>query len=106
MTEMAYLFTEEPCKPNRGIPINVKLLGQYKGLVLVILGPCFGYFYNIFASRCLIWLKFSLKSHASQIEEYQSMSNYCDHIRAIFKPYKDHVLAIFTIFMLPDALNG
>ena len=34
------------------------------------------------------------------------MSNYCDHIRAIFNPYKDHVLAIFTIFMLPDALKA
>ena len=34
------------------------------------------------------------------------MSNYCDHIRAIFNPYKDHVLAIFTIFMLPDALKS
>merc|ERR1711954_440759 len=34
--------------------------GPYKGHVWAILGPCFGYFYNIFASRLLEWLKFSL----------------------------------------------
>ena len=39
------------------------------GHVWAILGPCFGYFYNIFASRCLKWLKLLLISHAPQIEE-------------------------------------
>merc|ERR1712081_21493 len=44
-------------------------LGPHLGHVWAILGPCFGYFYNIFASRCLKWLKLLLISHAPQIEE-------------------------------------
>ena len=86
MPEMAQIFTGESHKPNRRIPLNVKLFGPYKGRVWAILGPCFGYFYNIFASRCLKWLKFSLDRHAFQIGEYESMSNYWDHIRAMFGP--------------------
>ena len=34
------------------------------------------------------------------------MSNYWDQIKAIFKPYKGHVLAIFTIFILSDAFKA
>ena len=84
---MAQIFTGESCKPNREILINDKLFGPCKGHVWAIFGPCFGYFSNIFASRCLIWLKFSLERHTSQIEEYPLMSNYWNHIKAIFKPY-------------------
>ena len=73
---MDQMLTGESYNQNRRIPINVKLLEQYKGHVWAILGPCFDYFYNIFASRCLNWLKFSLEGHASQIEEYPSISNY------------------------------
>ena len=62
MPDKAPIFTGETCKPNRGIPINVKLLGPYKGNVWAILGLCFGYFYNMFASRCLKLLTFSLVS--------------------------------------------
>ena len=113
MPKIAQILTKEPCIPNRRIPFNVKLLGPYESHVGAILGPCFDYIYNIFASRCLIWLKFSLESHASQIEKYQSMSNYWDQIRAIFKPYKDHVQAILgqcldisTISLLLYDWNG
>ena len=94
MTEMAQIFTWESCKLNRRIPLNVKLLGPYKGHVWAILGPCFGYFYNIFASRCLKLLKFSLESQASQIEESHSMSDCWDHIRAMFAPDQGPVWAI------------
>ena len=87
MVDMAQIFTEESCKPNRGIPINVKLLRPYKGHFWTILEQCLGYFYNIFASRCLKWLIFSLVSHASQIEENHSMLDYWNHIRAMFGPY-------------------
>jgi len=52
--------------PNGKILLNVQLLEPYWGNVLAIKGPCFGYFYNIFASRCLTWLKFSLKSQTCQ----------------------------------------
>ena len=100
MPDMAQIFTEESWMSNRRILLNVQLLGPNWGNVLAIKGPCFGYFENIFASKCLIWLKFSLKSHASQIEEYQSMSNYWDHIRAIFGPYQGHVLVISPISLL------
>ena len=61
------------CMPNRRIPFSVKLLGPYKGHVWATLGPCFDYFYNNFASRCLKRLKLALESHESQIEEYHSM---------------------------------
>ena len=67
------------------------------------LGSYIGYFYIFFASRCLKWLKFSLESHASQIEEYHQMSNYMDSIRAMFGPYEGHVLDISTISLLLDA---
>ena len=48
--------------PNRRLLFNFQLLGQYWGHVWAILGSCFGYFYNIFASRCLKLLKFSQKN--------------------------------------------
>ena len=66
-----YNFTEGPCKAN----------------VLAILGPCFGFFYNIFSFRYLKWLKFSLESLACQIKDYHSMLDYWDHMRAMFGPY-------------------
>ena len=97
MPVMAQIFNGESCKPKREIPINVKFLGPYQGHVWAIFGSCFGYFYNIFAFKCLKWLKFSLESHASQKEEYHSLSNYWDHIRAMFGPYQGHVWAISTI---------
>ena len=84
MPEMDQIFTGESHKPNRRIPFNVKLLGSYKDHVWAILGPWYGYFYNIFASRCLKWLTYSLERCACQIEEYHSVSNYWDHIRAMF----------------------
>ena len=93
MPEIAQIFTGESCKPNRRIPLNVKLLGPYKGHVWAILGPCFGYYCNIFASRCPKWLKFSLKSHAFQIGDYLQFSI----IGTIFGPGFGHILAqIFT----------
>ena len=67
MHEMARIFTGESRVPIKKILFNGKLLGPYNGHVLAILGPYFGYFYNIYAS---ILLKFSLKSQAWQIEEY------------------------------------
>ena len=90
MPEMAQIFTEASCMPTRRIPFNRKLFGPYKGHVQAILGPCFGYLYYIFASRCLKWLKFPLKSHECQLEEYSSSSNYLDHIGALFGPYRGH----------------
>ena len=64
-----------------------------------MLGLCFGHIYNIFASRCLKWLKISLERHAYQIEEYHSMSNYCDHIRAMLGPCLGHIRAMFWLFL-------
>merc|ERR1711954_586251 len=93
-TQMAQIFTGDSCMPVRRIAFSLKLWRPYKGHVWAILGPCFGYFYNIFASRCLKWLKFSLESQACQIEENQSMLDYLDHIRAMFRPYQGHVWAI------------
>ena len=76
MPEMTQIFTEESAMPNRGILFNVQLLGPYWGHVWAILVPCFGYFYNILAFKCLKWLKFSLKSYACQIEEFSLIFNY------------------------------
>ena len=84
---MAQIFTEESCMTNRGKFFSVELLEPYWSHVWAILGPCFGYFYNIFACSYLKWLKFSLKSHAHQIEDYTLISNYWDHIGAMFSPY-------------------
>ena len=53
-----------------------------------------------------LMLNFSQKSHAYQVEEYNSISNYWDYERAIFGPYKGHVLAISTISLVVDASNG
>ena len=57
------IFTEESCMPNRRKFFNVEILGPHFGTVCTILGSCFGYLYKFFASRCLKWLKFSLKNH-------------------------------------------
>ena len=92
---MTEIFTGETCKPNREIPINVKLLGPYKVHIWAILLPCVGYFYNIFASRCLKGLKFSLEIHACQIGEKDLVSNYWDHIRAMLGPCWGHIRAMF-----------
>ena len=154
---MAQICTEESSKANRRIPLNVRLFGSYKGHVWAILGPCFGFFYNIFASRCPKWLKFSLESHACQIErrpfnvkllgpykghvwailgpcfvylynifvsrclkwvkfslkhylcqpkEYSWMMNSSDPIGAMLGPYYGHVLAISIITFLLGVWNG
>ena len=71
MPEMVKIFTGESSKPNRRIPLIVKLLGSYKGHVWAMLGPCFGYFYNIFASRGLKWLTYSLVS--LKVQKFGSM---------------------------------
>ena len=36
-------------------------------------GPCFGYFYNIYASRCLKWLKFSTTAAFLELAKFFSM---------------------------------
>ena len=85
MPEIAKFFTDGSCIPNKRIFSNVQLLGPYWGNVLVIMGP----FLTIStrSSRCLKWLKFSLKNYAYQIEENFLMLNYLDHIGAMFGPY-------------------
>ena len=103
MPEMAQIFTEESCIPNGRTVFNVELLGPYGDHVWVILGPFLGYFYNILAFRFLKWLKFSLKSHACQAEDYSLISNYPDHIGSMFGPSWGHVLAISTISLRLDA---
>ena len=86
--------------PNRRKPFRIKLFWPYKGVVWAILGPYFGYFCNIFASRWMKWLKFSLLSLSYQVEENHSVSNYWDHkgniwaIRAIFWPYLQYLASI------------
>ena len=73
------------------------------GCVWPTLGPCFGYFYNIFACRCLKWLKFSLKSHECQIEKYFLIFNCWNHIDGRVWATLGHVLAISTIYLPIDA---
>ena len=98
--DLVRILNEKPNRTNQTVPCNYIFLESCWGYVWAILGPCFDYFYNIFASRCLKWLKFSLESHASQIEEYHSISNYWNHKRAMFLPYQDHVWAISAISLL------
>ena len=81
-------------------------MGSYWVYVWSILGLCFGYFLDIFVSRYLKLLKFSVKSHASQIEEYSLMLNFWYYILAMSGPYWGHVLAISTISLLLYALIG
>ena len=83
MPEMAQIFTGELCMPKRRMPFKINFLEPYKDHVWAILGPCFGYFYNIFASGSLKWFKFSVEDHACKKEEYHFMSNYRDHRRTI-----------------------
>ena len=80
----------------RRIHINVKLLGPYWCHVWAIVGPYFGYFYNIFASRYLKLLKFSPKSHACHIEDYILIFNYWGHVLAILGPCFGYFYNIFT----------
>ena len=84
----------------------VQLEGPWKDHVWAILGPWFDHFFNIFTSRCMKWIKFSLESHAYQIEECHSVSNYWDNIRAMFGPHYGHVWAISIIYLYLDAWNG
>ena len=100
MPEMAKIFTEESCMPSRKLLINFQLSRPYWVHVWAILGSCFGYFYNIFASRCLKLFKFSQKNHACYIEEYSLMFNFWDHIWAMFGPYQANVLAISIVSLL------
>ena len=79
MPEMAQIFTEESCMSNRKCSLMLTNLDHIRAMC--------GVFFNIFVSRCLKWLKFSLKSHSCQLGEYHSISNYLDHIRAMFGPY-------------------
>ena len=86
MPQMARIFTEESCMSNRRIPFNVQLLGPYLGHVWAILGPCFGYFYIIFASIWLKWLEFSQKKSCMPIRKYSLMLTNLDHNGANFGP--------------------
>ena len=104
MPEIAQIFTEESCMPSRRLLINFQLSRPYWVHVWAILGSCFGYFYNIFASRCLKLFKFSLKNHACYIEEYSLMFNFWDHILAMFGPYQANVLAIYIVSLLVRTL--
>ena len=90
--KIAQIFTEDSCLSCRRLSFNVKLLGLYKGHVWAILGPYLSYFYNIFACRCLKWLKFSLKCHLYQIEEYFEVT--------LFGPYWSHLGHIKALFWL------
>ena len=93
MSEMAKIFTGESCMSNIRIPLNVKLLGSYKGHVWSILGPYFGYLHNIFGSTCLKWINFSVENHACQIEEYSLMLTLgpnLGHVWAILEPCLDY----------------
>ena len=45
-------------------------------------------------------LKFSLESHAYQVEEYYLMLIYWDHIRTMFWSHKGHIRAMFWPFLL------
>ena len=76
-----------------------------------MLGPCLGHiramlghFYNNLASRCLKWLKFSLKHHACQLGEYHSKSNHLAHIKAMYAILRS-LFDFFTISLLLDAWN-
>ena len=94
MREMAQIFSQELCRPNRRKLFNVQLFGPYWCHVWAILGPYLSYFINIFACRCLKWLKFSLKCHVYQIEEYFDVT--------LFGPYWSHlgnIMALFWLFL-------
>merc|ERR1711954_106291 len=73
---------KETCMPIRKYSLKYTFLNH----IWDILGPCFGYFYNIFASRCMKWLTLLLMSHAPQIEKYSLMFNYWNHIGSMFGP--------------------
>ena len=97
MPEITQIFTEELCMTSR----EYSLMLTYWDHVWAILGPCFGYFYNTFASRCFKWFKISLESHAYQIEEYHSMLNYRDHIRAMFLLFLQYLC-----YQMPEMANN
>ena len=53
-----------------------------------------------YASRFLKWLKFLLKRHVWQIEEYSLMLNYQDYIEAKLWPYYGCVLDDFKVELI------
>merc|ERR1711954_152872 len=94
MRETAQIFSQELCIPNKRILFNVQLFRPNWCHVWAILGPYLSYFFNIFACRCLKWLKFSFKCHVYQIEEYFEVT--------LFGPYwshLDHIRALFWLFL-------
>ena len=68
MTEMAQNFTSHACQIEE-CSLMLTYRDHIGAMFLAILGPQFGYFYDIFASRCLKWLNFSLESYACHIKE-------------------------------------
>ena len=96
MPEMAQIFTEESCMPSRRLLINFQLSRPYWVHVWAILGSCFGYFYNIFASRCLKWLQFSLESHSRILLNDKSLGPYLGHVWAILSPCLSYFYIIFA----------
>ena len=99
---ISQIFTKESFMPCSRKVFNVQLLLSYWGHIWDISWPCFGYFYNIFSSRCLKWLKFSLESHACHIEEYSLMLTYLDHcqiIGTILGQCLGHIRAMFCLFL-------
>ena len=99
MPEMAKIFTEESCMANRGIIYKFELFGPYYGHVLALFEPCFVHFYNFVASRCLKWLKFSLKHHACQRKEHSlmlSLGPYHGYLWAMIGPCFGYFYNIFA----------
>ena len=87
MPEIAQIFSEESCMQSRSIPFSITLLRPNKRHVWTILGPFIGYCYKIFAFICLKWLKFSLKSHVIQKEDFsnfQLLGPYLGHNGVMF----------------------
>ena len=79
--------------------IQFQIIGTKKGTIFAIIGPCFGYFYDIFASRCLKRLQFSPKSCMQIMKKLSNVDLFGPqqgHVWSLLVPCLGNIYNIFT----------
>ena len=75
------------------------MIGPFLGHIRAMLRPCIGYFYNIFASRCMKRFNFSLESCKPNRRipfNVKLLGPYKSHVWAILGPCFGHFYKIFS----------
>ena len=83
MPEMAQIFTEETCMPNRRIRFNVDLLGPYWSNVLAIFWLFLPYLCFQMPEMAQIFTEGSCMANRGILGHVNAMYNWNDHVRTI-----------------------